>query len=382
MNPSALVSRRRVLAAGVGLAAAGWSPLARSDGDPIKLGQTIALTGPLAELGVALNQGAQACFAAVNARGGVNGRPIQLLALDDGYDVKRAVANFKNLLGDPSLFCLFGCFGTPIIEALLPMIRGTDVPSFTAYTGALVARPPDMRNVFNVRASYPQEAGRLVQHLATIGLKRVAVAYQNNAFGREVAQAAEAAIRQHGLTLVASATVDNDGSGADAAIERIAAAEPEAALLGLAGKPTVVFVKGMRAKRRGLPLYALSVLGSAATLAAIGDDAHGIAVSQVVPMPTLAAVPVVRDFHQAWRALGATLEPSHLALEGYINARVFVDVLKRIAGPLKRPSFIDAAWGLRRLDLGGFEIGFDKPGGNASHFVELTLVSRGGKFIR
>jgi ABC-type branched-subunit amino acid transport system substrate-binding protein len=382
MKQPAFFSRRQVLATGVGLAAAAFGPFARAQADPIRLGQSIALSGPLAELGIALHQGAQACLAGVNARGGVNGRPIQLVALDDGYDVKRAVENFRTLLADPTLFCLFGCFGTPIMEALMPMIRGTDVPSFTAYTGALAARPADMRNVFNVRASYPEEASRLVQHLSTIGLKRIAVAYQNNAFGREVAQAAEAAIRKHGLASVAAATVDNDGTGADAAVDKIAAAEPDAVVVGLAGKPTVLFVKGMRAKRRGLPLYALSVLGAAATLAAIGDDAHGIAVSQVVPMPTQAAVPIVREFHQAWRAVGATIEPSHVALEGYINARVFVEALKRVTGALRRSSFIDATWGLHRLDLGGFEIGFDKPGTNASHFVELTLVSRGGKFIR
>lgn len=376
------LTRRQVLAAGAGIAAASWMPNAFAQAEPIRLGQSIALSGPLSELGIALHQGAQACFASVNARGGINGRPIELVALDDGYEVKRAVENFKTLFADPSLFALFGCFGTPIIEALLPLIRGTDTPSFSAYTGALAARPGDMRNVFNVRASYPEEAQRLVQHLSTIGLKRVAVAHQNNAFGREVNQAAEAAMRRFGLTSVAVATIDNDGSGADAAAEQIDAARPDAVLLGLAGKPTVMFVKAIRAKQRGLPLYAPSVLGSAATLKAMGDDAHGIAVSQVVPMPTLAAVPVVREFQTAWRAIGSSIEPSHLTLEGYINARVMVEALKRAGSPLKRSSFIDAAWGLRRLDLGGFEVGFDKPGGNASHFVELTLVNRGGKFIR
>jgi ABC-type branched-subunit amino acid transport system substrate-binding protein len=376
------LTRRQLLAAGAGAAAAAWAPPALAQAEPIRLGQSIALSGPLSELGNALHQGAQACFAHVNARGGINGRPIQLIALDDGYEVKRAVENFKTLLADPALFGLFGCFGTPIIEALLPMIRGTDTPSFSAYTGALAARPADMRNVFNVRASYPEEAARLVQHLATIGLKRVAVAHQNNAFGREVNQAADAAMRRFGLASVAVAAIDNDGSGADAAVDVIAAARPDAVLLGLAGKPTIVFVKAMRAKQRGLPLYAPSVLGSAATLSAMGDDAHGIAVSQVVPMPTLAAVPVVRDFQAAWRAIGSSLEPSHLTLEGYINARVMVEALKRAGTPLKRASFIEAAWGLRRLDLGGFEVGFDKPGGNASRFVELTLVNRGGKFIR
>jgi len=234
-----------------------------------------------------------------------------------------------------------------------------------------------------VRASYPEETERLVEHLATIGLKRIAVVYQNNSFGKEVLQAAETAMQRHHLTKVAAAPVQSDASDAATAAKAIAAAQPEAVLLGLAGKPTIVFVKAMRAERRGIPLYALSVMGSAAALTALGDDGIGIAMSQVVPMPTNSVMPIVRDFQQAWRtSAGAAMAPSHLALEGYINARVFIEGLKRAGRSLTRKSFLDSVWSMRRLDLGGFELSFQQPGRNASRFVELTMVGRGGKFIR
>ncbi|HEY0856624.1 MAG TPA: ABC transporter substrate-binding protein [Albitalea sp.] len=381
--PTPALTRRRLLAGAAALAASAAATRAWSQGgDLIRLGQTVALTGPLAEIGVAMHRGSKVCFDAVNAQGGVHGRHIELIARDDGYDVKRALQNVDGFLKDPALFGLFSCMGTPIIEGMLPMIRHTDVPCFTPLTGASSARPADMRNVLNVRASYPEETERLVEHLATIGIKRIAVAYQNNSFGQEVLQAAEAAMKRQGLDKVAAATVQNDASDAGAAAAAIAKADPEAVLLGLAGKPTVGFVKAMRGIKRGIPLYALSVMGSAAALTALGDDGIGIAVSQVVPMPTNSVVPVVRDFLQAWRAAPSAIEPSHLALEGYINARTFVEALKRAGRNLTRKSFLDGAWSIRRLDLGGFELNFQQPGRNASRFVELTMIGRSGRFIR
>ncbi|HEY2927228.1 ABC transporter substrate-binding protein [Piscinibacter sp.] len=375
------LSRRRLLVNAVALAAAASASRvwAESD-DPIRLGQSVALTGPLAELGKAMHTGAKVCFEAVNARGGVNGRRVELIERDDGYDVKRSQENIKAFLREPNLFGLFGVMGTPMVEATLPLIRNTDVPCFAPLTGATSARPADMRNVFNVRASYPEEAERLIEHLATIGLKRIAVVYQNNSFGKEVLVAAEAAMRRYSLTKVATAAVQNDASDAPAAAATIAAANPEAVLIGLAGKPTISFVKSIRVARKGLPLYALSV--AANTLSSLGDDAFGIAVSQVVPLPTNSVVPVVRDFLQAWQNAGVTLVPSHLALEGYINARVFVEAMRRAGRNLTRKAFIDTAWSIKRYDLGGFELNFDQPGRNASRFIELTMIGRSGRFIR
>lgn len=384
--PPAL-TRRHLLAAG----ASAFAPRAFAQAeDPLRLGQTVALTGPLAEIGIAMHRGSKVCFDAVNAAGGVNGRRIELVARDDGYDVQRALANVDGFLKDPGTFGLFGCMGTPIIEGMLPLIRHTDVPCFSPLTGASSARPADMRNVLNVRASYPEETERLVEHLTTIGLKRIAVACQANSFGREVLQSAEAAMRRHRIDQVAATSIRNDASDAAAAAQAIAAANPDAVLLALAGKPTVGFVKAIRAERRGLPLYALSVMGSAAAVNALGEDGVGIAVSQVVPMPSNPAMPIVRDFLQAWRAapvLGTVegpggLAPSHLALEGYINARAFIEAVRRAGRSVSRKGFLDSAWSIRRLDLGGFELNFVQPGRNASRFVELTMIGRGGRFIR
>lgn len=382
-HTSSLIRRRTWLQAAAcgAVSAVGLPVWAQEAGSVVRLGQSTALTGPLGDLGQAMHQGARACFEAVNARGGVQGRKIELVTQDDGYDVKRAVANVDGFLADNSIFGLFNCMGTPMVEAMLPKVTASGIPFIAPFTGALLARTP-ARNVFNVRASYPDEAEQLVQHLSTIGTKRIGIAYQNNTFGKEVFDGARLAMERRNMGNASAVTVESSGADAATAVTKLLASNPEAVLVGLAGKPTVDFVKAMRQQRKGLPMYALSIMGSAATLQALGDDGVGIAVSQVVPLPTATGVPVVRDFLQAWKQADVKLEPSHLALEGYINARVLVEALRRTSAQLTRASLLDALWSLKRLDLGGFEINASEPGRNASRFVELTMVGRGGRFIR
>jgi ABC-type branched-subunit amino acid transport system substrate-binding protein len=281
-----------------------------------------------------------------------------------------------------STFALFGCMGTPMIEALLPVLKDSGVPLFAPLTGASTARPADMRNVLNVRAGYARETEHLVEHLATIGLRRVALAAQHNAFGDEIVRAAHAAAARHGLGTIAIATVESDGSDAAAAAAALAAAQPEAVLVGLAGKPAVDFVHAIRRERDGMPLYALSVMSVRGIVDALGADAYGITVTQVVPQPDNIVIPVVRDFLQAWRAQGHAEAPSHLALEGYIDARVFAEALRRCGPRPTRAAFVDAAYGIRRFDLGGFDVSFAEPGRDASRFIELTMIGRDGRFIR
>ncbi len=272
--------------------------------------------------------------------------------------------------------------GTPMIEAMLPQVLESGMPFFAPFSGALSARPANARNVFNIRASYADEAEQLVQHLATIGIRRIAIAYQNNSFGKEVFDATQRSMAKHKLEATAIVTVENNAS--DAARRRSRSRRPARKPCWWAwpaNRPSSSS-KAIRAQRKGLSLYALSIMGAAATLKAMGEDATGIAVSQVVPLPGNTVVPMVREFQQAWKAAGVALEPSHLALEGYINARVFAEALRRAGKNPTRAAFIDSTWNLKRYDLGGFEVSFSDSARNASRFVELTMVSRDGRFIR
>ncbi|WP_255507713.1 ABC transporter substrate-binding protein [Ottowia flava] len=359
------------------------SPLAvrAQSSEPIRIGQSTALSGALGDLGRATRDGAQAAFEAVNAAGGIHGRRVEPVVMDDGYDAGKAVANIDTLLADRSIFLLSTCFGTPAIEAMLPKVLSSGIPFFAPYTGATSARAK-ARNVINVRASYPEEAEQVVRHLSTIGLKRVAIAWQNNAFGKEVEGGAARAIQKHGLTQVASVSVEGDSSNVAEAVAKLVAAEPQAVVLGLAGKPALDTVKGLRAQRRGLSLYGLSVLGAATTLKAMGADGVGVTISQVVPSPVSQSVPLSRDFQRDWKAARIAEEPSYVAMEGYLNARLLAEMLRRAGPAATRQTFLDTVWGTRQLDLGGFPVGFSEPGRSASTLVELTMIGRDGRFLR
>ncbi|MFN3439769.1 MAG: ABC transporter substrate-binding protein [Acidovorax sp.] len=381
-SPRPTIARRQLLAAAVSLPWLGHLGGARAQDGVIKIAQSTALTGPLGDLGSAMHQGAKAAFAGINARGGVNGRTIELVTLDDAYDVPKALANVEKFMAERDTFALFNCMGTPMIDAMLPKVIENGIPFFAPFTGAQLSRIPTARNVFNIRASYADEAEKLVQHLSTIGIQRIGIVYQNNAFGKEIFNAAKQSMERLKLPGSIAVTVENNASDAGAAAAKLAGGNLEAIVIGLAGKPTLEFVKAFRALQRGVTLYALSVMGTPATVKALGPDATGMAISQVVPLPSNVVMPVVREFQSAWKTSGATAEPSHLALEGYINARVFAEALQRAGRNPTRAAFIDATWNLKKWDLGGFDINASTPDRNASRFVELTLVGRDGRFIR
>jgi branched-chain amino acid transport system substrate-binding protein len=374
--------RRDVLLAGAALPLAWPGGVLAQEGGPIRIAQSLPLTGPLADLGQAVHQGAKSCFDRVNATGGIEGRQIELIAKDDAYDLERAKANFKDFLAMPQLLAFFNCFGTPMAEALLPMAAIDGVPVIAPYTGAASVRIKPSRQVVHIRASYSDEIHKIVEHLSTVGTTRLTVAYQNNAFGKDAAAAATTACARLNIKPMGMGAVENDASNAVAVAQQLMAPEPECVVVALAGKPALEFIRAAKKHRRGITIYAISVFGAAGTTEALGADAKGIAVSQVVPLPSRTVLPVVRDFHAAWKAAGVTQPVSHPALEGYICARALVEALKRAGKSVNRTSLVDAVWRLKALDLGGMELRFDDPAHNASRYVELTMIGPDGRFIK
>lgn len=349
--------------------------------DAITLGQSTALSGPLGDLGQEVLKGSKAYFDALNARGGINGRKIVLISKDDAYDPKKTVENVEAFIAGGETFALFGTFGTPNNEALIPVALKAGMPVLMPYTGAPSIRKPELVGVFNLRASYADEAEKLIQHLTTIGFKKIGIAYQNNSFGKEVLSAATAALEQRQLKPVAAVSVENNASDAAAAATKLLAAQPDALVLGLAGKPTIEVIKNVNQSRKGLQMYALSVLATAGNLKALGNDGSGVAISQVVPFPSNTVMPLVRDYQQAMKAAGVN-EFSHLSLEGYLNARVVAEGIRRAGRNLSRESLITSLQSINRMDMGGMEIGFGKGASSASKFVELTVINSQGRLVK
>lgn len=380
MTPKTTRRTTLIALAACGVGTPAWADPGLSN-DQVLVGQSIALSGPLGDLGQEVLRGNQAALAQINAKGGIHGRKIELLTQDDAYDVKKSVENVTAMLADDRVFALFNTFGTPNNEALIPLARKAEVPLVAPYTGAPSIRQKQLAGVYNVRASYADEAEKLVEHLYTLGIRRIAVAYQNNTFGKEVLTAAVESLKKRQLAPVLSASVENDASDAAAAADKLAAAAPEALLLGLAGRPTIETIKAVNRKRRGLPMYALSVLATPANLKALGADGTGVTITQVVPFPTSTSLPLVRDYQAAMKAIGVE-EFSHLSLEGYVNARVLAEGLRRAGRNLTRASFEAALDGMRRVDLGGMEISFGQGAQSGSRLVELTMVNAQGRLLK
>jgi ABC-type branched-subunit amino acid transport system substrate-binding protein len=362
-----------------------WSSTAFAESgvtaDSITLGQSTSLSGPLGDLGQEVLKGAKVYFDALNARGGVNGRSIKLVSKDDAYDSKQTLENIKSFIAADATFALFGTFGTPNNEALIPVAQKAGLPVLMPYSGAPSIRSKTSSGVFNLRASYSDEVEKLVEHLATLGTKKIAIAYQNNAFGKEVLAAAIEAMERRKLKPLLAVSVENDAKDAPDAADKLIATSPEAILLALAGKPSTEIIKNITQRRRGLQLYALSVLATPSNLRAMGADGTGVAISQVVPYPSNTTINLVNEYQQAMTAARQT-EFSHLSLEGYINAKVVAEGLRRAGRNLTRASLVSALDGMRGYNLGGMEVTFGQGATSGSRFVELTMVNAKGKLIK
>ena len=212
---------------------------------------------------------------------------------------------------------------------------------------------------------------------------KIACFHQNDDYGQAGLKGSEAALKKRSLELVATGNYERNTTAVKTGLLDIKKGEPQAIVMVGTYKACAEFIKLAKKVGLGDAVFCnISFVGTKALLAELGGEGNGVVISQVVPLPSNTMVPVVREFQQAWKAVGATLEPSHLALEGYINARVFAEALRRAGSSPTRNSFIDNAWNLKRYDLGGFEVSFTESDKNASRFVELTMVSRDGRFIR
>ncbi len=367
--------------AGAVLLSAAESASAAGGDAPILIGQSVALTGPLGELGQEMNRGAQACLAQVNKQGGVFGKRLQLLTVDDAYDKARTEENVRRLVEQDGVFALLSVMGTPNNELVLPYIHSKRVPYVAPFTGAASVRKAEYDTVFHVRASYADEARKIVQHLATVGIVKVSIVQQNNSFGRDVAEGLAVALAAAKLKPLALVTVENSAADAQGAAEKALQPNPTVVILATAGKATVEVIQAIQKQRHGTSMYALSVMGTRGAVKSLGADGVGVVVSQVMPFPWNAANLLVKTYQEAVGAQGVT-EYSYLGLEGCLNALVLVEGLRRSGANPTRARLVNTLAGMRQFELGGLPLGFGNRPYAASPYVELSIITSSGRFRR
>lgn len=346
----------------------------------ILIGQSAALSGPAQELGLEMRQGAQLYFDQINATGGVHGRKIRLISLDDGYEPERAAANTKKLIDDEQVLALFAYVGTPTSAAALPIFNEAKVPFIGAFTGAELLRSPFNHYIFNVRASYFDETEKIVEHLTTTGIKKIAVFYQNDAYGKAGLAGMENAMSKRNLKIAATATVERNSTDVAASTKTIHAAQAEAVVMISAYKSVAAFVKSMKAAGSTTQFHNVSFVGSKPLAAELGPEGVGVAIAQVVPFPWSGTHTITRDYQEQMKKTGKN-DLSYTSLEGYIAARVLVEGLKRAGRDLSREKLISGLESMTNTDIGGFHINYTPTNHNGSNLVDLSIIGKSGKFM-
>lgn len=354
---------------------------ARAQSGSIAIGQSIVLSGPQAANGLVYARGIKLYLDTVNAAGGINGKQIRLVSLDDGYDPERCKANTQRLLQQEKVIALFGYTGTGPTAACAPLAEAAKVPLLSPLTGAPELRENSGRYLFHTRASYLDELRKTVEYLNTIGVRDIAVAYQDDGFGRSGLKSAETVLAAYQLKPVALGSLPPQNYDPAQAVAAIGAKAPGAILLATAGQASVNFIRAYLKSGKRAQFFGLSVVSSNQLLKELGPDTDGVVISQVVPSPWSRTIQIVRDFQRDAEA-AKDVEVNHTTLEGYIAARVLVEALRRAGPEPTAEKLTQALEGLRNFNLGGFEVGF-APGQRAgSRFVDLSLVRGNGRYVQ
>lgn len=347
----------------------------------IRVGQFAAQTGPAAELGKRMQLGILAHFNAVNAAGGVNGRQLKLISRDDGYEPDKAAAAVKALIEEDKVFALVGSVGTPTTLAAVPAINAAGIPLIGPFTGAQGLREPFNRNLFHVRASYFDETERIVQHLSTLGIRKIAVFYQNDSYGKAGLEGVTRALAKRSLKPVASVTVERNSVDIAAPLADILKAAPEAVIQISAYKSCAALIRQARAKSYGGQFFNVSFVGSKALAEELGDAGTGVTISQVVPFPYTPSSAIVREYQQRMTEAG-NKDFDFSSMEGFLAAKVFTEGLRRAGKGLTRDSLVTALESLHDHNMGGFNVNYSVKNHEGSRFTDLTIIGRGGRFVR
>ncbi|MDE2716280.1 MAG: ABC transporter substrate-binding protein [Chloroflexota bacterium] len=328
-----------------------------------------------------MRMGIEAAFNERNAAGGVHGRMLELVAMDDRYEPGFAYANTSDLIAREQVFGLIGAVGTPTSRSAAPLADSEAVPFLAPFTGAGFLRNPELKSVVNLRASYAQETEHMVERLtADLGVTRVAVMYQNDSYGQSGLTGVLEALDRRGLEPVATWYYERNSSAVKAAVYQIAAANPEAVIMIGAYQPVARAVSLLRVDIDPIFL-AVSFVGGNALARELGDEALGVFVTQVVPAPDDAGTPVVAEYLAALASFDADAEPGFVSLEGYLAGRLAIFGLESCED-LTRGCFLAALQESQSIDLSGMRLQYGPGDNQGSDEVIMTVIDEQGRLVQ
>jgi branched-chain amino acid transport system substrate-binding protein len=352
----------------------------------IRIGSSLALGGHAGYLGTQTLHGAMSYINHINDQGGIHGRVIKLVVYDDGYDPPRCVTNTQKLIIQDKVFALFCYVGTPTTVKIIPIVQEAKIPLVGMFTGANELREPVQRYLINVRASYYQETDAAVQHLIQdLNIEKIAILYQYDAYGFDGLKGTELSLKKFGLLPVAKGTYIRGTLNIEEGLNKIMESEAEAVVMIGTYDPCAKFIRLSRQKGFDPVFYNVSFVGADELSRILGTEGEGVIISQVVPPPDL---PEIRkalegkgDYIHLLKTYYPEDKPNFVSLEGYINARVLVEGLRRAGRDLNREKFIDAIESIRDFNLGiDNHLSFSPNDHQGLEKVYFTRI-RNGKFV-
>jgi branched-chain amino acid transport system substrate-binding protein len=376
---------RRVALACIALLIGSVSSFAAAPEDLV-VGQVVPLSAPIyGAVAQEYAAGAQAYFASVNAKGGINGRKIRAVVKDDAFKPEMTLQATRELL-DENAIALFGYIGTPQVQALLKnnVLAEAGIALVAPWSGAPELREPTNPNLFHIRASSAEEGAKMIEQLYTLGMRRFAVMHQDDTFGRAGLAGVEIGIKRKGLKPVAVASyAPRSPDDVDAAVAAIASAKPEAVILIATSPATIAFTKKLHATGNRAQLFTMSTTSFKTLVKNLGEDgARGIGIAQVMPFPYTPSTPIAREFREAMAKYAPDKNVSHASMESFVAAKVVVEAIRRASPNPTRQKIVAALDKMKNFDVGGFKIGYSPENHEGSNFVEITVIGQGGALRR
>ena len=349
--------------------------------EAVLFGQSAPFEGPASALGQGMRRGILAAFNSANRAGGIHGRTLKLISRDDAYEPDRSILQTTKLIQDDKVFALIGAVGTPTSKAAQPIATAANVPFIGPFTGAGFLRDPKLTNVINVRASYDAETEAWIKHLTEdLKIKKIAIFYQDDAFGRAGLDGVKAAMAKRGMELAGEATYERNTVAVKTALITLKHAEPEAVVMVGAYTPCAEFIK--LARKIGFnPVFVnISFVGASALAKELGADGQGVIVSQVVPFPWDTSLPVVADYQTALKAEDPQAQADFVSLEGYLVGRLATAALEKTGPNPSREGLLATIKAAGTFAIGGLVMNFGPDKNDGLDEVFMTVIQADGSF--
>jgi branched-chain amino acid transport system substrate-binding protein len=372
--------RLRAIGAACGAWALGVPGVRAQTLAPLVLHHIGPLTGVLAASNQEAIDGARLFLDAFNARGGLRGRAVRLQTLDDAQDPKRALEHFEALVASRQVLALLLPRTTPAMEALLPGVARYGVPVIGPQAGSSFVNRPPRREVFTLRASYQKEAEVAIRQQHATGMRRFGLLLADDAFGRDTLVGIERTFKELGIEADVTARIDNRKRDVTGPLQQMLAKRPQVVLLIVSSKAAADFVRGYRAAGGQATFISLSNTSTNEYIKALGDQAAGAIVMQVMPSPFVATTPLAREYAAA--AARGQHAVSYAGLYGFATAKLATLALARAGTEPTRDSLIRALEGLGEVDLGGYRLRYGPGDRTGATYVDSTIITAQGRFRR